>query len=211
MIKTFAFIDLETTGLPIQESNLTRITELCIVACSADTLKSQTLPRVLHKLTLCFNPQRDITKFSMEMTKLDNELLCNANPFDDNTSQLLDAFLNHLPTPVCFVAHNGTNFDYPILQTHLTNLGKCMPNDVYCCDSFTIFKQTLRNQNSFKLGSIYRRLVGSELTNAHGAEADAIGLMRCAINDPKFVEYAEKSMYLSTKVKPLNPYGPTTI
>lgn len=58
-IKTFAFFDLETTGLPELENFKTKITEISIVACSKkhflETMPKK-MPRVLHKLSHCFNP-----------------------------------------------------------------------------------------------------------------------------------------------------------
>ena len=58
-IKTLAFFDLETTGIPELENFKTKITEISIVACSTKHFletKSQETPRVLHKLSHCFNP-----------------------------------------------------------------------------------------------------------------------------------------------------------
>lgn len=191
MIKTFAFLDLETTGLPTQESNLTRITELCIVACSVAHLKSQS--RVLHKLTLCFNPNRNISKISANITGLDNTLLQDESQFNKNTADLLVAFLLQLQQPVCLVAHNGFNFDYPILKAHLDSVGKSLPDTILCCDSLKIFKQTNPQWKKFSLTLIYKRLFGTEPPNAHNAEADVIALMNCVIRDPEFIEFTESS------------------
>jgi len=57
-INTFAFLDLETTGLP-QSHKETRITEIALVCVDRDNLQNATtngLPRVLHKLCLPVNP-----------------------------------------------------------------------------------------------------------------------------------------------------------
>lgn len=70
-IKSFAFFDLETTGLPEYEHNKTKITEISIVACSKDHMlnsKKNELPRVLNKLTLCVNPMKLIQLRSTELT-----------------------------------------------------------------------------------------------------------------------------------------------
>lgn len=69
-INTFAFFDLELTGLPAHEFNKTKITEISIVACRKERLlavKNGEIPRVNHKLTLCFNPCKTI---SLEATKI---------------------------------------------------------------------------------------------------------------------------------------------
>lgn len=202
MIKTFAFIDLETTGLPEHERNLTRITELSIVACSSEHLKEAVLPRVLHKLTICCNPNRNISKVSVSMTNLNNLLLSNEKLFDENAGALIDSFLKQLPPPVCLVAHNGTKFDYPLLQTHLMEIGSKIPESVKCCDSFHIFKRTLV-LSSYKLSSIYQHLVGDEPPNAHNAEGDSMALLNCALRDQEFIGMANKLAYPSSRVNKL--------
>lgn len=69
--KSFVFLDLETTGLPHLEFNLTKITELCMTACTRDSLISTVinqLPRVIHKISLCINPFKRIQTKSTEIT-----------------------------------------------------------------------------------------------------------------------------------------------
>jgi DNA polymerase III alpha subunit (gram-positive type) len=192
MIKTFAFLDLETTGLPAQESNLTRITELCIVVCSVAHLKNQPQPRVLHKLSMCFNPNRNISKKSVDITGLTNELLKDESQFDENAADLLVRFLSQLQQPVCLVAHNGNTFDYPILKAHLDSVGKSLPDTIVCCDSLKIFRQTNNKWKKFSLALIYKRLFGVDPPNAHNAEADVISLMNCVLVDPKFIDVAQR-------------------
>lgn len=77
-INTFAFFDLETTGIPDFEFNKTKITEISIVACRKERLlaaKNGEIPRVHHKLTLCFNPCKlispEATKISGLFTKIE--------------------------------------------------------------------------------------------------------------------------------------------
>lgn len=145
-IKTLIFFDLETTGLPAYECNRTKITELAMVACSvahivdhaaarakAATTASRTatgspsmtdgLPRVLHKLTLCVNPQRMIQPEATNITGLDNEQLEFEQPFDAHCGALLLHFVQQLPQPVCLVAHNGDKFDFPLLRAQLDRVG----------------------------------------------------------------------------------------
>lgn len=202
MIKTFAFLDLETTGLPIYESNLTQITELCIIACSTKHLQNKE-SRVLHKLSVCVNPERIISKVSAEMTGLSNELLKNDNTFNENTGNLINSFLSQLPEPICLVAHNGTKFDYPLLKTHLQKVNTDLPSSISCCDSLTIFKITQPYLKKYSLTEIYKTTFGNDPANAHNAESDVINLMNCVIQDPKFVETANLNMYGFDMVSPL--------
>jgi hypothetical protein len=65
------------------------------------------LPQVLNKLTLCVYPMAIIVPYVSSITDLDNYNLSGQARFDKNTADLLNNFLNRLPTPVCLVAHNG--------------------------------------------------------------------------------------------------------
>lgn len=71
-IKTFVFFDTETTGLPHQEFNKTKITELAFIACSKVELLKHAgkgdMPRVKHKLAICLNPMKSISSFASEIT-----------------------------------------------------------------------------------------------------------------------------------------------
>lgn len=143
--KTFAFIDLETTGLPSLEFNRTKITQISITACSVEHIMElkdrEAIPRVLHKLSLCLNPRKLIKLDSSEITGLTNELLQNERKFDEDTVDLINNFLAHLQQPVCLVAHNGNKFDYPILKTTLKLVNKSLPESLICCDSLAVFKK----------------------------------------------------------------------
>lgn len=125
VIKTFAFFDLEATGLPQYEFFKTKITELSLVACSKDHLlhtPRNQLPRVLHKMSLCFNPIKMISPEATKITALDNFLLEDVNSLNSNAGTALLSFLNHLQQPVCLVAHNGDFFDFPLLQKEFKRL-----------------------------------------------------------------------------------------
>jgi three prime repair exonuclease-2 len=74
-IKTLVFFDTETTGLPGNEWGRTKITELSLCAARAYDLSKLTsgLPRVINKLSLCLNPQKNIDAKASEITGM----LCN--------------------------------------------------------------------------------------------------------------------------------------
>lgn len=78
-IRTFVFFDLETTGLPSQEFNKTRVVELCFISIQADHLRLGTFPRVQNKLTMCVNPRKIISTGASEITgKFNKKLLPNS-------------------------------------------------------------------------------------------------------------------------------------
>lgn len=59
-IKSYVFLDLETTGLPFLESSNPKITELCLISVQAEHILLGRTPRVQNKLNLCFNPYKII-------------------------------------------------------------------------------------------------------------------------------------------------------
>ncbi|KAK6626954.1 hypothetical protein RUM44_009431 [Polyplax serrata] len=138
--------DTETTGLPHLENNNTRITEMALMGCEIEHLKNSTdIPRVLHKLVFCFNPMKMITPDSTKVSGLENEMLMNIKPFTATDAEMLNHFIDRLPSPVCIVAHNGYKFDFPILQKHLHQLNITLPDSVYCADSLKAFQEIFPN------------------------------------------------------------------
>lgn len=67
-IKTFVFLDSETTGLPSAENNRTKITELCLSAVQTEHLMLGVNPRVQNKITICINPRKMIHPCASEIT-----------------------------------------------------------------------------------------------------------------------------------------------
>jgi DNA polymerase III epsilon subunit-like protein len=133
-IKTFVFFDCETTGLAPDKP---RITELSLVATKSDDINELhkriktniktrlgtdpqqgggvtidnielLTPRVVNKLTICVYPMKTVYPTVSHITGLDNYNLEGQAIFDNNTSTLIDNFLNRLEKPACLLAHNGT-------------------------------------------------------------------------------------------------------
>lgn len=140
-IKTFAFFDLETTGLPDLEFFKTKITELSIVAIAVSHFLEEKVPRIQHKLTLCFNPFKRIDLRATEITGLTNEMLEQEKKFDKNAMNLLESFLFQLQQPVCLIAHNGNKFDIPLLKKQYDKLEGAFPFSIKCCDSLPVFQK----------------------------------------------------------------------
>ena len=135
--QTFVFFDLEATGLP-SVTRPPRITELCFKAldikhfsalkprlleCKDSENFKDILPRVANTLKLCFNPVAMIPEIVTNITGLSNDLLENQGRFKPESVNLLKLFLENLPQPICLVAHNGSRYDYPLLQAELVNTG----------------------------------------------------------------------------------------
>lgn len=162
-IQSYVFLDLETTGLPHLEHNRTRITEIALVSAQRNDIleKSKSidrsrmseiglLPRVVNKINICVHPQKMILPHTTEITGLSNESLQDHRPFDVGLFETLLWFIERLPKPVCLLAQNGCNFDFPILQSEIQKLGKNLPSHVYCADTRYCFKELLKEESCSK-------------------------------------------------------------
>ena len=165
-IKTLVYFDLEATGL--KSSGRPRICELSLLAvnfqdvsvfnaaltaslenakCESDLLQVRNLaPRMLNKLTLCVFPMATISPLISELTGLDNYNLTGQSKFNKNTGNLIDSFLNLLPSPVCLVAHNGNAYDFPLLMAELEKSGTKLNSEILCVDSYTGIKEIYRKR-----------------------------------------------------------------
>lgn len=151
-IMSFVFLDIETTSTPQDEHNKTKITELSLLVLKRAHLldaKIGQLPRVLHKLTLCFNPCRMIHPGATAVSGLDNELLEYETSFDMNVFNTIKLFLECQQKPVCLIAENGHRFDFPILKNHFEKLNVSLPDYIMCADSLHAFYDILNiNKNT---------------------------------------------------------------
>lgn len=143
-IASYVFFDIETTGLPWQERNRTKITELSFIATSRRDIlntKHGDSPPV-SKLTVVYNPKRPIHPDVVRMNGLSNELLQHAPSFSQKIETIL-SFLQELPKPVCLVAHNGYRFDFKILLAECNDAKVSLPNYLLCVDSLAGFRTIL--------------------------------------------------------------------
>ncbi|KAM3958193.1 three prime repair exonuclease 2-like [Aphomia sociella] len=141
-VNTYVFVDIEPTGLPPEELNKTKITEISFIAVNRENLldtQPGKCPRVHHKLNLCVYPRRMIGPVCTEITKLSNELLEFQSTFNLEVYKLVNSFLNVLTKPVCLIAQNGMHFDFPILKCQLEKLNVCFMGDLLCADCLHAF------------------------------------------------------------------------
>ncbi|KAJ8924536.1 hypothetical protein NQ315_000684 [Exocentrus adspersus] len=225
-IKTFVFLDIETTGLPREEYNKTKITELCMVAVEAAHIKGERTPRVQNKLNLCFNPAKMVSLgvkkaqvntidcidclAQRSLLRLSNFSLENQEKFSSDTVNILNSFLNRNKKPLCFVAHNGNIFDYPILRAEIEKVRGSLLDNILCIDSIIMFRELhdeaerqnvqgsdteettqgpsssspdKRERLSFQLRDIYVRLTNKRCPNEqeHRAESDVAMLLESVL------------------------------
>lgn len=148
LIATFVFFDIETTGLPWQEKNQTKITDCSFVAASRKILEATLYGQtpLVSKFTVVLNPGRPIHPIVKNLTGLSNELLQHAPVFKHTVKSLI-TFLQDLPRPVCLIAHNGYAFDFKILLAECNDAGVSLPEDLFCVDSLVGFRALLKNSN----------------------------------------------------------------
>ncbi|XP_005371887.1 three prime repair exonuclease 2 [Microtus ochrogaster] len=191
--ETFVFLDLEATGLPnmdpeIAEISLFAVHRSCLENPERDDSGALVLPRVLDKLTLCMCPERPFTAKASEITGLSSEGLmhCRKAAFNDDVVRTLQGFLSRQEGPICLVAHNGFDYDFPLLCTELQRLGAHLPQDTVCLDTLPALRGLDRahshgtraqGRKSYSLASLFHRYFQAEPSAAHSAEGDVHTLL----------------------------------
>ncbi|XP_053456603.1 three-prime repair exonuclease 1 isoform X2 [Nycticebus coucang] len=226
-MQTLIFLDLEATGLPFSQP---KVTELCLLAIHRCALESPPTsqgplstvpppPRVVDKLSLCVAPGKTCSPAASEITGLSTAVLAahGRQRFDDNLANLLLAFLQRQPQPLCLVAHNGDRYDFPLLQAELAMLGLASALDgAFCVDSITALKALERASSpsehgprkSYSLGSIYMRLYGQAPPDSHTAEGDVLALLSiCQWKPQALLQWMDAHAKPFSTVKPM--YGVT--
>ena len=189
-IRTFVYFDLEATGL--KSSGRPRVCEISLIAVNtsdiqdlhkpllnriSDRTHEDTIiqiekcsPRIMNKLTICVYPMATIVPFVSSMTGLDNYNLTGQSKFDRNIGNLLNIFLSCLPSPVCLVAHNGSQYDFPLLKAEMEKAGTKLGSQILCVDSYLGIRSILKK--SQQIGSELKSV--TELANAGEFDTDMI-------------------------------------
>lgn len=191
--ETFVFLDLEATGLPNVDPEIAEISLFAVHRSSLENPErneagTPVLPRILDKLTLCMCPERPFTSKASEITGLSSEGLAQSRKagFDEAVVRTLQAFLSRQEGPICLVAHNGFDYDFPLLCTELQRLGAHLPRDTTCLDTLPALRGLDRAHShgtraqgckGYSLGSLFRRYFQAEPSAAHSAEGDVHTLL----------------------------------
>ncbi|XP_029455258.1 three-prime repair exonuclease 1-like isoform X2 [Rhinatrema bivittatum] len=199
--ETYVFMDLEATGL---QPSQPKITELCLIAVTRHALENTEhsgifrsipiFPRVVDKLSLCVNPEKPFTPVASTISGLSNDLLRvnKRQAFNIHVFHMIEAFLKRQTPPMCFVAHNGYNYDFPLLKAELAGKDFPISKDIYCGDSLTAMKaldqanrslysfaglRDISGRKSYRLRDLYFRFFKEEPADSHTAEGDTIALL----------------------------------
>ena len=169
-IRTFVYFDLEATGL--KSSGRPRVCEISLIAVNSSDIQDlhkpllnrisgrthedtiiqieKCSPRIMNKLTICVYPMATIVPFVSSMTGLDNYNLTGQSKFDKNIGNLLNTFLSCLPSPVCLVAHNGSQYDFPLLKAELEKAGTKLGSEILCVDSYLGIRSIIKNSQQIE-------------------------------------------------------------
>ena len=71
-INSFVFFDIETTGLKSYD----KITEMCLIAVHRSAIEDDQVstPRVMDKLVLCVDPERELSSTAESISGLDQDI-----------------------------------------------------------------------------------------------------------------------------------------
>lgn len=202
-ISTFVFMDLEATGLPPSRP---KIAEMCMVSVSRHAFENPqytnsftkpipSFPRVADKLCVCINPDKPFTPTASSITGLSNEMFAinKRQPFNLHIMHMITAFFRRQDPPICLVAHNGCNYDFPLLKAELSALGISALDEIYCADTIKAMKALDRANNELRqflyqpsphgsnkrygLRDLYFKFYKVYPQNCHSAEGDVITLI----------------------------------
>ena len=150
--RTFAIIDVETTGGGMKGN---RLTEICIVL-----LKNG---EVQDKYTTLINPEKIIPAQITALTGIDNDLVADAPKFHEVAKQI-DVFTRN----AIFVAHN-VNFDYNVLRNEFQAIGYEFNRKKLC--TVRLSRKLIPGLFSYSLGRLCDS-INIPISNRHRAEGD---------------------------------------
>lgn len=143
-VETVVFLGLKSTGpngtVPPNDIN---ILELSLVAVARELLVHPLT--YSDKLTFCVKPWNAAARQAAQSNGVKQLALESFRPFSE-VAYTIEKFLYTLQQPICFVAHNGDKFDFPLLRAEFKH--GCPGIDLtafFCCDSLPAFRKILGN------------------------------------------------------------------
>ncbi|XP_030048270.1 three prime repair exonuclease 2 [Microcaecilia unicolor] len=217
--QTYVFLDLEATGLRYDRP---RIAEICLIAVNLHSLENPERdeagdllpPRILDKICLCVDPLIPLTPKATQITGLSNKNLSNnqKQSFSSSLVGLLQGFLERQVQPVCLVAHNGFNYDFPLLKTELQRVQRDLGGSLACLDSYQALRgmdKAVSSKGYYTLSEVYQRCFGRYPQQSHYAEGDVLTLLMIFLHKaPDFLHWACDHCKSWEDIEPM--YNPQT-
>jgi DNA polymerase-3 subunit epsilon len=154
----YTILDIETTGGKFNEEG---ITEIAIYKFDGHTVVDQFISLV--------NPEKEIQRFVVNLTGINNKMLQNAPKFYEVAKRIIE-----ITKDCTLVAHNSS-FDYRILSTEFDRLGYDFNRNTLC--TVELSKKLILDQPSYSLGKLIKAL-GIPMTDRHRASGDALATVQ---------------------------------
>ncbi|MCM8567983.1 exonuclease domain-containing protein [Gramella jeungdoensis] len=168
----FAITDIETTGSGIKEN---KITEICIMVVQNG--------EVIDEYSSLVNPSQSIPLYIESLTGINDEMVGNAPQFYEIAEDV-----DKITKDCVFVAHN-VNFDYNIIRSEFSSIGKEFKRKRLCTVRLT--KKLIPGLFSYSLGNICTS-INIPHPDRHRAggdcEATVTLFQRCLSLDPEYEE-----------------------
>jgi hypothetical protein len=141
------------------------------------------------ELSLIFNVQTGISNDDVEPLQ----------PFNNSLAIMIQCFVDRQKSPLCLVAHNGYQFDFPILRDDFRRTGVILPDDTLCMDTRRMqerFDEHLL-ETVFSLAAVYKRICGRSMQYQHNAEGDVMAMLEiCRWQNAKVCRFADENAIL---------------
>ena len=154
----YTILDIETTGGKFNEEG---ITEIAIYKFDGHAVVDQFISLV--------NPEKEIQRFVVNLTGINNKMLQNAPKFYEIAKRIIE-----ITKDCTLVAHNSS-FDYRILSTEFDRLGYDFNRNTLC--TVELSKKLILDQPSYSLGKLIKAL-GIPMTDRHRATGDALATVQ---------------------------------
>ncbi|MDX6747210.1 exonuclease domain-containing protein [Polaribacter sp. PL03] len=154
----YVILDIETTGGKFNEEG---ITEIAIYKFDGHNIVDQFISLV--------NPEKEIQKFVVQLTGINNKMLVNAPKFYEVAKRIIE-----ISKDCTLVAHNSS-FDYRILRTEFDRLGYDFNRNTLC--TVELSQKLILDQPSYSLGKLTKAL-GIPMTDRHRASGDALATVQ---------------------------------
>ena len=158
MNKSFAILDVETTGGKYNEEKMTEISILVYDGT-----------KIVKKFETLINPQKDIQPFVQRLTGINNKLVKNSPIFKDISEKIFEITKDKI-----IVAHN-VDFDYRIIKNEFQSINVKYQRDLLC--TVHLSKLIFPDLKSYKLTNILSNF-GIVNENPHRAFSDALGVLK---------------------------------